>query len=116
MPGMDGLQLCRAVRAAASGRYVYFILLTSCDRTQDTIDGLNAGADDYVTKPFHPGELIMRVNTGRRIIRAESSGLTIFALAKLAEFARPGNRRAFRARSQLLPFDYATSTEQWKFC
>ena len=89
MPGMDGLDLCRTIRAAELGRYVYFVILTGRDRIEDTIDGLSAGADDYVTKPFHPGELIMRVNAGRRIIRAESSGLTIFALAKLAESRDP---------------------------
>lgn len=89
MPVMNGLELCRAIRTADLPRYVYFILLTSHDRKQDTIEGLGAGADDYVTKPFEPGELVMRVNTGRRIIAAESSGMTIFALAKLAESRDP---------------------------
>ena len=89
MPGMNGLQLCRAIRSADLRRYVYFILLTSRDRTEDTIDGLSAGADEYVTKPFDPSELVMRVNTGRRIIAAESRDMTIFALAKLAESRDP---------------------------
>ncbi|HUE17818.1 MAG TPA: HD domain-containing phosphohydrolase [Planctomycetaceae bacterium] len=85
MPAMNGIELCRAVRAAELRRYVYIIMLTSHNRPQDTIEGLSAGADDYVTKPFNPGELIMRVNTGRRIIELETRGMTVFAMAKLAE-------------------------------
>ncbi len=89
MPGMDGLELCRAVRDGRFRRYVYFILLTANNRPEDTIDGLGAGADDYITKPFHPGELVMRVNTGRRIIGLETRDMTIFALARLAESRDP---------------------------
>src|SRR5580704_9314677 len=76
MPGMNGLDLCRAVRRAENRRYVYFILLTSFDRPQDAVMGLEAGADDYIRKPFDPGELIMRVNAGQRIINLETRGLT----------------------------------------
>ena len=89
MPGLSGLELCRAIRNADFRRYVYFILLTGHNRPQDTLDGLNAGADDYVTKPFHSQELVLRVNTGRRIISVESRDVTIFTLAKLAEFRDP---------------------------
>jgi putative two-component system response regulator len=89
MPVMNGLELCRAIRSADLRHYVYFLMLTSHQCMQDTIDGLAAGADDYVTKPFEPGELVMRVNTGRRIIAAESCGMTIFTLAKLAESRDP---------------------------
>ncbi|MFO1043917.1 MAG: response regulator [Planctomycetaceae bacterium] len=89
MPGMDGLELCRAIRRADSNRYVYFILLTTHDRPEDAIEGLGAGADDYVRKPFDPGELIMRVNAGQRVINLETRGLTIFALARLAESRDP---------------------------
>ena len=85
MPVMNGIELCRAVRSANLRRYVYIIMLTSHNRPQDTIEGLSAGADDYVTKPFNPGELIMRVKTGRRIIELETRGMTVFAMAKLAE-------------------------------
>jgi putative two-component system response regulator len=89
MPGMNGLELCRAIRSADLRRYVYFVMLTSHNRPQDTLEGLSAGVDDYVTKPFQPSELVMRVNTGRRIIATESRGVTIFALAKLAESRDP---------------------------
>jgi putative two-component system response regulator len=53
------------------------------------LEGLSAGVDDYVTKPFQPSELVMRVNTGRRIIATESRDMTIFVLAKLAESRDP---------------------------
>lgn len=89
MPGLTGLQLCQAVREADFRRYVYFILLTGHDRPEDTVTGLTAGADDYVRKPFHPKELILRVNTGKRIISIESRDMAIFTLAKLAESRDP---------------------------
>ncbi len=74
MPRMNGIELCRAVRNANLRRYVYIIMLSGHNRSQDTIEGLRAGADDYVTKPFNPTELIMRVNTARRIIELERAG------------------------------------------
>lgn len=85
MPEMNGLDFCRAVRSQCFGGYVYVIILTSNKGAQDTIDGLTAGADDYVVKPFNPGELIMRVNTGQRIIGLETRHMAIFTMAKLAE-------------------------------
>ena len=85
MPGWSGLDVCRAIRHDLRRRYIYILLLTSHNRPEDIVAGLQAGADDYVVKPFNPHELILRVNTGRRIISSESCGVTIFALAKLAE-------------------------------
>ncbi len=73
MPEMDGLQLCRAIRERHSSAYVFIILLTSRDSKQDIITGLEAGADDYLTKPFDPPELIARLNTGIRILELERS-------------------------------------------
>jgi len=89
MPRMDGVQLCCAVRSGQFHRYIYFILLTSQTRPEDTIEGLSVGADDYIHKPFNPAELIMRVNIGRRIIGLETRDMTILALAKLAESRDP---------------------------
>jgi len=85
MPRMNGVELCRAVRSGQFTHYIYFILLTGQTRPEEMIEGLSAGADDYIYKPFNPSELIMRVNIGRRIIGLETSDMTIFALAKLAE-------------------------------
>lgn len=85
MPEMSGVELCRALRAQRLSRYVYFILLTSRDGTQDTIQGLQSGADDFVTKPFDKTELLLRVKVGQRLLSMQARDLTIFALAKLAE-------------------------------
>jgi PleD family two-component response regulator len=71
MPGLDGLQLCGAVRAAQLPLYVYILMLTGFDSTNDAIAGLKAGADDYVSKPAREEELIARLSAGRRILTAE---------------------------------------------
>lgn len=89
MPRMDGIELCRAIRAADLRRYVYFIMVTSRDQMIDAISGFETGVDDYIAKPFNPVELQMRVNVGRRIAELETSQVTIFALAKLAESRDP---------------------------
>ena len=69
MPGMDGLELCRKVRAAQSAdSYVYIILLTSKDTHTDLISALEAGADDYLVKPFDEQELKARLFVGKRIV------------------------------------------------
>ncbi len=85
MPEMTGVELCRQVRKRRSSGYVYLVLLTSRSATQDVVDGLNAGADDFITKPFQPQELCVRLRAGERILSLESRDLAIFAMAKLAE-------------------------------
>ena len=89
MPGMNGLQLCSRIRSGDFGGYIYVILLTSMDSTEQRVEGLVAGADDFVTKPFHPTELIARVNVGKRVLQLETRETLIFALAKLAESRDP---------------------------
>jgi diguanylate cyclase (GGDEF)-like protein len=66
MPDVTGLELCKKIRQA-HGAYTYVILLTSNTMKDQIIQGLDAGADDYLTKPFHPGELLARVAVGRRV-------------------------------------------------
>jgi putative two-component system response regulator len=89
MPEMDGVELCRRIRAADSGGYVYVILLTARNSQQDTVEGLSAGADDFMPKPFNPTELMLRVRIGERVLSLETRDVTIFALAKLAESRDP---------------------------
>jgi two-component system cell cycle response regulator len=71
MPEADGLEVCRTIRTHPNGRYVYAILLTSHDRDEDVIAGFDAGADDYVTKPFNTKELRARVRSGARIVQLQ---------------------------------------------
>ena len=67
MPGVDGLDVCHAVRER-SAKYVYMILLTAQDRREDMVAGLEAGADDFLTKPCHESELQARLRSGGRVL------------------------------------------------
>ena len=71
MPGMDGVEICRRVRAASREPYVYIVLLTARTDSQDLVEGMEAGADDYLTKPFHAHELRVRLRAGRRILELQ---------------------------------------------
>jgi two-component system, cell cycle response regulator len=68
MPDLSGLDLCQRLRADVHRGYTYIILLTSIAEKNNVVKGLAAGADDYLTKPFDPGELLARIGVGRRII------------------------------------------------
>ncbi len=85
MEGMSGIELCRHIRQRYSCSYVYIIMLTVRRGTESTVEGLNAGADDFISKPFEPQELCVRIRAGERILSLDSRELTIFSLAKLAE-------------------------------
>jgi putative two-component system response regulator len=89
MPNLNGIELCQAIRRGEFAGYVYVILLTSHDSPEETVQGLTAGADDFIKKPFDPSELVVRVRTGERLLSLESREVTIFALAKLAESRDP---------------------------
>jgi two-component system, cell cycle response regulator len=73
MPGMDGIELCRRIRSRDQGPYRYVLLLTARDDKQDVVAGLEAGADDYLTKPFEVDELRARVRTGKRILDLQAA-------------------------------------------
>lgn len=73
MPGKDGLEICNLVRQSPRTAETYLILLTSLDRKEDLATGLDGGADDYISKPFHPKELHARLRTGLRIIQLQRS-------------------------------------------
>jgi len=85
MPGMTGLELCERIRKHPSGNYIYVIMLTSYASLDGVVCCLEAGADDYLAKPFQPAELLVRIRAGERLLSLESRELTIFALAKLVE-------------------------------
>ncbi len=73
MPDIDGLEICRRVRQRPNGQHLHIILLTARGRKEDVITGLQAGADDYVTKPFDHEELRARVQVGVRIIELQAA-------------------------------------------
>lgn len=68
MPGRDGVDLCREVRKRDAESYTYLILLTAQGGEEDLVRGMDAGADDYIVKPFKANELRVRLRAGRRII------------------------------------------------
>ena len=99
MPGMDGAAVCRKVREREQGRegtsaaaggdgaapYVYLILLTSRDAREDVLEGMDAGADDYLTKPFDPHKLQVRLRAGCRILDLQTALLDSLSEVREAE-------------------------------
>jgi diguanylate cyclase (GGDEF)-like protein len=76
MPGIDGVEICRRMREAAHERYIYVLLLTAKTEQKDLVEGMEAGADDYLTKPFNTHELRVRLRAGRRILDLQEELLT----------------------------------------
>lgn len=89
MPWMDGIELCKEIRRTDWPGYIYIILLTSRDGLGNVVEGLTAGADDFIVKPFRMQELNCRISTAERILAMETRDLAIFAMAKLAESRDP---------------------------
>src|SRR5262249_42837090 len=73
MPEMDGLEVCRRIRTATSRTPVYILLLTAKGAKQDIVTGLEAGADDYLAKPFDRNDLRARLRVGQRLVELQSS-------------------------------------------
>jgi DNA-binding response OmpR family regulator len=71
MPNMDGGELCKWVRSRDTVDYIYFIMVTAHERFFNVVDGLNAGADDYLQKPIQANELMARIRCGQRILGLE---------------------------------------------
>jgi two-component system cell cycle response regulator len=116
MPQVDGLEVCREIRKTAREPYVYLILLTSRGGQQEIIDGFEAGADDYMTKPFDVQELKARVRTGARIVelqeeliaareqlRAEAMHDSLTGLFNRAAFFEIFDKEAARSRRDGTP-------------
>ncbi len=72
MPEMDGVEVCRRVRETEREPRIYILLLTSQQREEDIAAGMEAGVDDYITKPFKHNELQLRLRAGRRIVELEN--------------------------------------------
>ena len=109
MPVMDGLEVCRRVRATG-GPYVYILLLTGNTARDAVVTGMDAGADDYIRKPFDPNELNARLRSGKRIValeerlrrQATQDALTgVLTRGALMDRLAVEMERAFRERHQL---------------
>ena len=77
MPDIGGLELCRRIRRDFQGFHSHLILLASNSNKEQAVEGLVAGADDYLTKPFHSGELVARIAVGHRIVEPGCAGSNI---------------------------------------
>ncbi|MGO8800917.1 MAG: diguanylate cyclase [Roseiarcus sp.] len=113
MPLMDGLELCRRIRAAPGAGYPYFIFLTSFNDKARIMDGINAGADDYLIKPLDPEELSARLVVAARItdlyrrLAAQQSELELlnrklFAQTRIDPLTQLGSRRKLAEDLELL--------------
>src|SRR5271169_489306 len=73
MPGQNGVDVCRALRKLRPEPYTYILLLTAKNAKESVVEGLESGADDYLTKPFHPQELKARLRVGLRLLDLEDT-------------------------------------------
>jgi sigma-B regulation protein RsbU (phosphoserine phosphatase) len=88
MPGINGPELCRRIRAWPLRVPVYVILLTSRTSRQDLVAGLEAGADDYMTKPFDPDELRARIHVGKRTLALIASVKQLRGLLPICSYCK----------------------------
>ena len=88
MPGLDGIELCRRIRTATLRSPIYVILLTARTGQQDLVAGLEAGADDYLKKPFDPDELRARIHVGQRTIRLIASVKRLTGLLPICSYCK----------------------------
>ncbi|MFO0597905.1 MAG: response regulator [Myxococcaceae bacterium] len=73
MPGLDGPEVCRKIRESGRSGYTYMLLVTARNAKSDVVEGLSAGADDFISKPVDADELHARLRTGERIVRLEQT-------------------------------------------
>ncbi|HCU37171.1 MAG TPA: hypothetical protein DGT21_17550 [Armatimonadetes bacterium] len=113
MPGMDGPEVCRRVREMSEPRLTYIILLTVKDEVQDVVAGLEAGADDYMIKPFDPLELRTRVGVGSRILSLQQK-LVDRAREMETMRARIAEQERFSRAVSQMSDAIVTLDEQWR--
>ncbi|MEM7452716.1 MAG: HD domain-containing phosphohydrolase [Planctomycetota bacterium] len=85
MPEMNGIELCRQVKQQIRDSYTYFIMLTAQTDASNVCSALEAGADDYVLKPYNEVELVLRAQIGERTVNLETRDMMGMAMSKLVE-------------------------------
>ena len=110
LPGMNGLEVCRKLKAREETRDVPVIMLTAKGEEADIVSGLEIGADDYVTKPFSPRELVARVRAVLRRGEARENGRKRIALG---EIVLDSERYEVLVRGQVIPFTRAEFRLLW---
>ncbi len=119
MPEMDGIELTRRIRQSAEGGYTYVLLLTASSGTAALVEGMDAGADDFMVKPFQVEELRARLRAGERVLQLESDlAEHNRRLRAAAEAARRDLESAALMQKALLPdpaLELATVTPAWRF-
>jgi len=88
MPNMDGLQLCRSIRAMQESKYTYIIMLTALDGKESYLEGMNAGADDFITKPFDIDELTARLRVAERILKLQAEVKQLEGLLPICAYCK----------------------------
>lgn len=107
MPNLTGIELCKKIRETDMGRYVYLILLTAKNEKNELVEGMEAGADDFITKPFNNQELNVRIRAGERIIRLqEDLEEKNFKLQKYNERLEKDLKAAADLQKSLLPMHH----------
>ena len=96
MPGLDGIEVCRRVRQRPSKSPPYIMLLSAKQEKNDIVEGLDAGANDYLTKPYNKSELIARIRVGLRVVRLQRE-----LNARISELE--GARSRIKTLQQFLP-------------
>jgi putative two-component system response regulator len=109
MPRMDGLELCRKIREAEGSQYIYLIMVTSREDVNDLIMGMDAGADDFITKPFVKEELAVRIKAGERISGFETRDIVIFSLVESRDLETGQHLERIRHYSKTLAVAMSTS-------
>jgi putative two-component system response regulator len=120
MPEVDGLELCRTIRSNRAGGYISVIILGEGSADEHLLAALSAGADGYMRKPLHSEELLLRVNSARRIASIGVRDTALFSLAQLAESRDPNTgqhlermRNYCWVLARWLKRDYPEITEEY---
>lgn len=119
MPNLDGIELCRRIRGMDIAGLTYIILLTAKSEKQDLISGMNAGADDFLTKPFDRDELQVRVKAGERVLTLQNKlSSTIQELSEANQRMKADLDAAAQVQRNLLPVSLPQSPKfraAWAF-